>query len=95
MKSNLSLLAFILLFMICCDKENKNYYSFTNNTWENKDKINFNIEIKDSILNHSTKISLRHNTSYKYQNIIIFVHHYFNQGVFHFHIHGASTKNII
>ena len=79
MKSNLSLLAFILLFMICCDKENKNYYSFTNNTWENKDKINFNIEIKDSITNHSTNISLRHSTSYKYQNIIIFVHHYFNK----------------
>ena len=78
MKNSRLVWALMIILLISCEEGNKNYYSFSENNWKNKDLIKFNVVIDDSTRGYSTNISLRHTTSYKYQNIIMFVHHYFN-----------------
>jgi gliding motility-associated lipoprotein GldH len=52
-------------------------YNFPDNIWDSRDTICFK-EYVDASNNYFINISLRNTTSYKYQNIIFFNHHYFN-----------------
>ena len=77
MKFLLTIFLFSILF-IGCQENNRNYYSFQDNKWNSKDLIKFNIDVLDSTKKYSTNIALRHTTSYKFQNIIVFTHQFFN-----------------
>ncbi len=52
-------------------------YNFSDNIWDSRDTICFK-EYVDTSNNYFINISLRNTTSYEYQNIIFFNHHYFN-----------------
>lgn len=71
----------ILIVFSACESTNNNYYTFPESKWSAKKIVNFDITTKDSLQQTMTNISIRHNTSYKYQNIIFFLHHSFNEKI--------------
>ena len=76
--SRFLLFLFVILFFSNCKEKIKytffDYHTFENNTWNSEEKITFEFNIKDSISNFSKEIHIRHNSDYKYQNILLFVH---------------------
>lgn len=68
--------SFIILIFVSC--EDRDYHTFSDKTWNSEERVQFDIEVEDSTAYYFTNISLRHTTSYKYQNIIMFSHHYFD-----------------
>ncbi len=78
MKNRLSIYLFLTIILSSCDKENIEYYSFPEKIWHSEEKVKFNINIEDTTRLYSLDFSIRHTTSYTYQNIIFFIHHYYN-----------------
>ena len=60
---------------------NISYHSFPDSSWNYQDDIKFHITTEDSTQVRISNISIRHNTSYKYQNIIFFLHHSFKENL--------------
>ena len=78
MKSRFLTYLFFIVIISSCNKEKIGYHSFVNQVWNSEDKISFDIIIEDTVRLYCLSFSLRHTTSYQYQNIIFFTHHYFN-----------------
>jgi len=79
MKSNIFTYSIIFSLFFSCESENIHYHSFPDSTWNSKQHINFKIKTEDSTQFRKSNISIRHNTSYKYPNIIFFLHHHFKK----------------
>ena len=80
MKNNIFTYSIIFLFF-SCESENTHYHSFTNSSWNSQDDVKFDITTEDSTQARISNVSIRHNTSYKYQNIIFFLHHSFKENL--------------
>ena len=78
MKSRFLTYLFFIVIISSCNKQKIGYHSFVNQVWNSEDKISFDIIIEDTVRLYCLSFSLRHTTSYQYQNIIFFTHHYFN-----------------
>lgn len=78
MKGKLWRWSFIILVLVSCEELGREYYSFSDKAWNSEEEVQFDIEVNDSTPQYFTNVSLRHTTSYKYQNIIMFIHHYFD-----------------
>ena len=78
MKSRFLTYLFFIVIISSCNKEKVGYHGFVNQVWNSEDKISFDIIIEDTVRLYCLSFSLRHTTSYQYQNIIFFTHHYFN-----------------
>ena len=70
----------LLLIIISCNEKKKDYYTFPNQKWNTDSIIVFDIENFDTINVSKIQLSIRHTTSYSYQNLILFLHHY-NKGI--------------
>ena len=81
MKSNIFIYSIILILFFSCESENIHYHSFTDSSWNSQDDIKFDITTEDSTQVRISNISIRHNTSYKYQNIIFFLHHSYKENI--------------
>jgi gliding motility-associated lipoprotein GldH len=81
MKSNIFTYSIIFILLFSCEKENIHYHSFPDSSWSSQDDIKFDITTEDSTQVRISNISIRHNTSYKYQNIICFLHHSFKENL--------------
>jgi gliding motility-associated lipoprotein GldH len=71
-----SLLFVVLVtFLFSCDDASfyTKSYSFNNNTWERSVKPKFIVEIKDTKHLYDFIVTLRTSTSYKYNNLWIFL----------------------
>jgi len=71
-----SLLFVVLVtFLFSCDDASfyTKSYSFNNNTWERRVKPKFIVEIKDTKHLYDFIVTLRTSTSYKYNNLWIFL----------------------
>ena len=73
-----NLLLFLIITFLSCNYEKKEFYSFVDDNWILENKVRFNINVVDSNSQFIQNICLRHTTSYKYQNLIFFLHHEFN-----------------
>ena len=78
MKSKFTVYLFILSLIFSCAKEKIKYHSFKDDVWRSNNIVKFNINFEDTTRLYSLDFSIRHNTSYSYQNIIFFTHHLFN-----------------
>ncbi len=78
MKNRISIYLFLTIIISSCDKVNIEYYSFPEKTWYSEETVKFNINIADTTRLYNLDFSIRHTTSYAYQNIIFFTHHYYN-----------------
>ncbi len=78
MKSKLLIYLFFLIVIFSCTKEKIKYHSFKDNVWASNKTIKFDINFDDTTRLHDLDFSIRHTTSYPYQNIIFFTHHFFN-----------------
>ena len=71
----------IILFSCSTNKQVRvDFYSFEDDVWIDSNKVEFNFKIKnqeDLIVNYT----IRHTNNYRYQNIIMFKHHYFNNSL--------------
>ena len=65
----------IVTFLFSCDDASfyTKSYSFNNNTWERRVKPKFIVEIKDTKHLYDFIVTLRTSTSYKYNNLWIFL----------------------
>jgi len=81
MKNNIFLYSIILILFFSCESENTYYYSFPDSDWNSQQIVKFDITTKDSTQVRISNISIRHNTSYKYQNIIFFLHHSYKENI--------------
>ena len=68
---------FLLIVLISCSIEAVNYHDFEQNTWKSKERVNFEFNFEDTSGPYGLEIAVRHQTSYPYQNLILFAHHYF------------------
>ncbi len=68
----------IILFSCNTNKQVRvDFYSFKDDVWIDNDKVEFDFKIinqEDLLVNYS----IRHMNNYRYQNIIMFKHHYCN-----------------
>lgn len=78
MKNRISIYLFLTVILSSCAKENIEYYSFPEKIWQSDERVKFNINIEDTTCLYNLDFSIRHTTSYAYQNIIFFTHHYYN-----------------
>lgn len=78
MKNRIAKYLFLTIILSSCTKEKIEYYSFPEKIWNSEDIVKFNINIEDTTRLYSLDFSIRHTTSYPYQNIIYFTHHYFD-----------------
>jgi len=81
MKSNIFTYSIIFILLFSCESENTHYHSFSDYSWNSQDHIKFDITTEDSTQVRTSNISIRHNTSYKYQNIIFFLYHSFKENL--------------
>ena len=81
MKSNIFTYSIIFILLFSCESENTHYHSFTDSSWNYQDDIKFDIITEDSTQVRISNISIRYNTSYKYQNIIFFLHHSYKENI--------------
>jgi len=81
MKSNIFTSSIIFILLFSCESENTLYHSFPDSSWTSQDDIKFDISTEDSTQVRTSNISIRHSTSYKYQNIIFFLHHSFKENL--------------
>ena len=81
MKSNIFTYSIIFILLFSCESENTHYHSFTDSSWNHQDDIKFDIITEDSTQVRISNISIRHNTSYEYQNIIFFLHHSYKENI--------------
>jgi gliding motility-associated lipoprotein GldH len=81
MKNNIFIYPIILIFFFSCKGEKTHHYSFLGSKWNSQQIVKFDITTKDSTQVRISNISIRHNTSYKYQNIIFFLHHSYKENI--------------
>ena len=81
MKSNIFLYLIVLILFFSCKSEKTHYYSFFDSSWNSQQIVKFDITTKDSTQVRISNISIRHNASYKYQNIILFLHHSYKENI--------------
>ena len=81
MKSNVFTYSVICILLFSCESKNIHYHSFLDSSWNSGENIKFDITTKDSTQVRTSNISIRHNTSYKYQNIIFLLHHSFKENL--------------
>ena len=81
MKSNIFIHSIIFILLFSCESEKKHLYSFPDSSWNSQQIVKFDITTEDSTQVRISNISIRHNTSYEYQNIIFFLHHYFKENL--------------
>ena len=81
MKSNIFIYSIIFILLFSCESEKKDYYSFPDSSWNSQQIVKFDITTEDSTQVRISNISIRHNTSYKYQNIIFFLHHSYKENI--------------
>ena len=81
MKSNIFIYSIILILFFSCESEKIHYYSFPDSDWNSQKIVKFDITTEDSTQVRISNISIRHNTSYKYQNIIFFLHHSYKENI--------------
>lgn len=79
MTINIFKYSILLILLYSCEKANNDYYSFPESIWESEETIQFVITTEDSTQIRTSNISIRHNTSYEYQNIIFLLHHSFEE----------------
>tara|TARA_B110000196_G_C20980669_1_gene583244 strand:+ start:41 stop:520 length:480 start_codon:yes stop_codon:yes gene_type:complete len=80
MKNNIFIYPIIfLLLLFSCKGEKTHYYSFLDSNWNSQQIVKFDITTKDPTQVRISNISIRHNTSYKYQNIFFPLHHSFKE----------------
>ena len=75
MKKKIYLFLFIVFFS--CAKEATNYHDFKQNIWNSKERVSFEFNFEDNAESYNMELAIRHKTSYPYQNLILFAHHYF------------------
>ena len=75
MKKKICLFSFVVFFS--CSKEAINYHDFKQNTWKSKERVSFEFNFEDNAESYNLELAIRHKTSYPYQNLILFDHHYF------------------
>jgi len=75
MKQNIYLFIFFVLFS--CSKEAVKYHDFKQNTWKSEKRVSFEFDFEENSEPHELELAVRHQTSYPYQNLILFAHHYF------------------
>ena len=78
MKFFLTTITLALILFSCSNNKqvNVDFYSFEDNVWIESQKVNFDFKItkqEDLLGNYC----IRHMNNYRYQNIIMFKHHYF------------------
>lgn len=78
MNNKFFLYLFFLTLTLSCTKEKVKYHNFKDNTWNSNKIVKFNINFEDTTRLYSLGFSIRHFTSYPYQNLIFFTHHFFN-----------------
>jgi len=78
MKSKFFVYGLVLIVIFSCEKEKIKYHSFKEGVWRSNNIVKFDINFEDTTRLYSLDFSIRHNTSYPYQNIIFFTHHLFN-----------------
>ena len=81
MKSNIFIYSIILILFFSCESEKTHYYSFPDSDWNSQKIVKFDITTEDSTQVRISNISIRHNTSYEYQNIIFFLHHSYKENI--------------
>ena len=81
MKSNIFTYSIIFILLFSCESEKKHLYSFPDSSWNSQQIVKFDITTEDSTQVRISNISIRHNTSYKYQNIIFFLHHSYKENI--------------
>ena len=79
MKSNIFIHSIIFILLFSCESEKKHLYSFPDSSWNSQQIVKFDITTEDSTQVRISNISIRHNTSYKYQNIFFLLHHSFKE----------------
>ena len=75
MKSKLITYLFLLTLTLSCTREKIVYHNFKDNIWNSNKTVKFDINFDDTT---RLDFSIRHTTSYPYQNLIFFTHHFFN-----------------
>jgi gliding motility-associated lipoprotein GldH len=67
---------FLLLFLAGCQPGvvYDDTKSFTGSVWKSDDVIRFDIDLRDTVSIHKFYLSLRHETSYRYANLFLFIH---------------------
>ena len=81
MKSNIFIHSIIFILLFSCESEKKHLYSFPDSSWNSQQIVKFDITTDDSTQVRISNISIRHNTSYEYQNIIFFLHHFYKENI--------------
>lgn len=81
MKGKFFIYVLILILIFSCAKEKIKYHSFKDNEWRSNNIVKFDINFEDTTRLYSLGFSIRHTTSYPYQNIIFFTHHRFNNKI--------------
>lgn len=72
---HLSFILSILLFSACTTiGVSEQQKVFNSHSWEAKDSVTFNFEIKDTSSNYQYQLILRHHEKYQYSNIWLQVH---------------------
>ncbi len=77
----LFLFSFLILLFSC---DNKMIYEqnkkIDKGIWNQKDIVNFNVEISDTVLLHNFYINIRNSGNYQYSNIFLFINTIFPDG---------------
>lgn len=81
MKNKIFIYPVFFVFFFSCEGEKTNHYSFPGSKWNTKQIVKFDITTKDSTQVRTPNISIRHNASYKYQNIIFFLNHFYKEKI--------------
>jgi len=73
MKTKFYILSTILTCIFACNPNRiyKEYEGIPGMVWESSNKLNFEVEIEDTISTHKLIIAVRHATYYSYSNLII------------------------
>ena len=76
------LLLVILLILASCDSRTiyDHNKSMQDDVWKSDQIIRFDVELKDTVNIHKFYLNLRHNTSYRYANIFLFINTTFPDG---------------
>ena len=81
MKNKIFIYPIIIFFFFSCEGEKTHHYSFLESNWNSKQIVKFDITTNDSTQARTSNISIRHNDSYKYQNIIFYLNHSYKENI--------------
>ena len=75
MKKKIYVFLFVVFFS--CSKEPVNYHDFKQNTWGSDESVSFEFYFENDTGSYNLELAIRHQTTFSYQNLILFAHHYF------------------